>query len=76
MLAPKGSLYLTRPTLATYTATRAELEATAAELFDLVGRGVVRIEVNQTYALQDAARAHRDLEARRTTGSTVLLTGA
>ena len=76
VLAPKGSLYLTRPTLATYTATRAELEATAAELFDLVGRGVVRIEVNQTYALQDAARAHRDLEARRTTGSTVLLTGA
>ncbi len=75
VLAPKGSLYLTRPTLATYTATRAELEATAAELFDVVGRGVVRIEVNQTYALQDAARAHRDLEARRTTGSTVLLTG-
>ena len=76
VLAPKGSLYLTRPTLATYTATRAELEATAGELFDVVGRGVVRIEVNQTYELQDAAQAHRDLEARRTTGSTVLLAGA
>ncbi len=76
VLAAKGSLYLTRPTLATYTATRRELEETTAELFDVVGRGAVRIEVNQTYALQDAAQAHRDLEARRTTGSTVLLTGA
>ena len=75
VLAAKGSLYLTRPTLATYTATRAELEATTAELFDVVGRGAVRIEVNQTYALRDAAQAHRDLEARKTSGSTVLATG-
>ncbi|MCE2539105.1 MAG: zinc-binding dehydrogenase, partial [Acidobacteria bacterium] len=55
---------------------RQELEETTAELFDVVGSGAVRIEVNQTYALQDAAQAHRDLEARQTTGSTVLLTGA
>ncbi|MYN64615.1 MAG: quinone oxidoreductase [Acidobacteria bacterium] len=76
ILAQKGSLFLTRPTLANYTATRQELEETTAELFDVVGSGAVRIEVNQTYALEDAAQAHRDLEARRTTGSTVLLTGA
>lgn len=75
LLAARGSLFLTRPTLATYTATREELEETTAELFDVVGSGAVRIEVNQTYALEDAAEAHRDLEARRTTGSTVLLTG-
>ena len=76
LLAQKGSLFLTRPTLANYTSTRQELEETTAELFDVVGSGAVRIEVNQTYALEDAAQAHRDLEARRTTGSTVLLTGA
>jgi NADPH2:quinone reductase len=76
ILAGRGSLFLTRPTLATYTATREELEETTAELFDVVGRGAVRIEVNQTYALENAAQAHRDLEARKTTGSTVLLTGA
>ena len=76
VLAARGSLFLTRPTLATYTATRAELEATTAELFDVIAAGAVKIEVNQTYALQDVAQAHRDLEARRTTGSTVLLTGA
>ena len=76
LLAQKGSLFLTRPTLANYTATRRELEEATAELFDVVGSGAVRIEVNQTYALEDAAQAHRDLEARRTTGSTVLLTGA
>ena len=76
LLARKGSLFLTRPTLADYTATRQELEETTAELFDVVGSGAVRIEVNQTYALENAAQAHRDLEARRTTGSTVLLTGA
>ena len=76
LLAQKGSLFLTRPTLANYTATRQELEETTAELFDVVGSGAVRIEVNQTYALEDAAQAHRDLEARRTTGSTVLMTGA
>lgn len=72
-LAAKGSLYLTRPTLDTYTATRADLAATADELFAAVASGAVAIEVNQTYALRDAAQAHRDLEARKTTGSTVLI---
>lgn len=72
-LAAKGSLYLTRPTLDTYTATRADLAATADELFAVVVSGAVAIEVNQTYALRDAAQAHRDLEARKTTGSTVLI---
>jgi len=76
LLAAKGSLFLTRPTLATYTATRDELEATTADLFDVVGSGAVKIEVKQTYALENAAQAHRDLEARKTSGSTVLLTGA
>ncbi len=72
VLAQKGSLFLTRPTLGTYIATREELEATARELFDVVVSGAVKIEVNQTYPLEDAATAHRDLEARKTTGSTVL----
>lgn len=73
MLSAKGSLYATRPTLMTYTASRADLVATASELFDMVGRGIVRINVNQTYPLSAAADAHRDLQARKTTGSTVLL---
>lgn len=73
VLAQKGSLFLTRPTLAHYTATRAELEALGQELFDVVGSGAVHIEIKQTYALADAVQAHRDLEARRTTGSTILL---
>jgi NADPH:quinone reductase len=73
ILAPKGSLYLTRPTLATYTATRQDLLDTANDLFDVVSKDVVKISVNQTYALKDAEQAHRDLEARKTTGSTVLL---
>ena len=73
MLAAKGSLYVTRPTLMTYTARREDLEAGARELFDMVKSSKVKIEVNQTYALKDAAQAHRDLEARKTTGSTVLL---
>lgn len=73
-LAFKGSLYLTRPTLATHIATRDALETTAGDLFDVVSRGIVKVEINQSYALADAAQAHRDLEARRTTGSTVLLT--
>ncbi len=73
ILSQKGSLFLTRPTLFTYTATRAGLEQSANGLFDVVGRGIVRIEVNQRYALKDAAQAHRDLEGRRTTGATVLL---
>lgn len=72
-LAAKGSLFLTRPSLATYTAKRSDLERVAADLFDVVGKGAVKIQVNQTYALKDAARAHIALEARRTTGSTVLL---
>jgi NADPH2:quinone reductase len=73
MLAAKGSLYVTRPTLVTYTAKREDLEAMAADLFDVVKSGKVKIEVNQTYPLKDAAQAHRDLESRKTTGSTVLL---
>jgi NADPH2:quinone reductase len=73
ILAAKGSLYLTRPTLATYTAKRADLEQTAADLFDVVQTGAVKIEVNQTFALKDAAAAHVALESRKTTGSTVLL---
>lgn len=73
LLAAKGSLFLTRPSLMTYTAKREDLVSSAAELFDVVGRGFVRVEVNQTYPLSEAAQAHRDLEARKTTGSTVLL---
>ena len=71
VLATKGSLFLTRPTLATYTGTREELVATANQLFDVVLKGAVKIEVNQTYPLNQAAQAHRDLEARKTTGSTL-----
>ncbi len=73
ILAAKGSLYLTRPTLATYTSKREDLEAHAAALFDVVAKGAVKIRVNQNFALKDAADAHRALEARKTTGSTVLL---
>ncbi len=73
VLSAKGSLFLTRPTLMTYTARREDLLASAAELFEVVGSGAVRIVINQTYPLAEAARAHRDLEARRTTGSSVLL---
>ena len=73
ILAAKGSLFATRPTLFTYVAKRADLVASAGELFDMVGRGIVKINVNQTYPLREAARAHRDLEDRKTTGSTVLL---
>jgi len=73
LLAKMGSLFLTRPTLFTYTAQRQDLLAMAGELFDMVISGKVKIEVNQRYPLADAAQAHRDLEGRRTTGSTVLL---
>jgi len=73
ILAAKGSLYLTRPTLATYVAKLADLERSAAELFDVVAQGAVKIQVNQTFALQDAAAAHIALESRQTTGSTVLI---
>jgi NADPH2:quinone reductase len=72
LLAQKGSLYLTRPTLFNYTASRQQLEQSAADLFDVVGSGRVVIEVKQRFALADAAKAHRALEARQTTGSTVL----
>jgi len=72
ILAGKGSLFLTRPTLNTYTATREDLLTAARELFEVVQSGAVKIAVNQTYPLREAARAHRDLEGRRTTGSTVL----
>ncbi len=67
------SATLTRPVLFHYTAARDELEETARELFEVVRRGIVKIEIDQTYALEDAAAAHRELEARRTTGSTVLI---
>ncbi|MFC7332553.1 quinone oxidoreductase family protein [Rhodocista pekingensis] len=73
LLAAKGGLFLTRPTLFQYIATRAELEETAADLFAVVKDGTVKVEVRQTFPLRDAAEAHRALEARRTTGSTVLL---
>jgi NADPH:quinone reductase len=73
VLAGKGSLYVTRPTLMTYTALREDLEAGAKELFDVVKSGKVKIEINQTCKLADAAQAHRDLESRKTTGSTVLM---
>lgn len=72
ILAQKGSLFLTRPTLFTYIEDPAELRASAAELFDIVGSGKVRIEINQRFALAEAAQAHRALEARKTTGSTIL----
>src|SRR3954471_8484235 len=72
LLAQKGSLYLTRPTLFHYIATRDQLESSAGELFDVVQDGKVKIEVKQHFPLKDAAEAHRELEARKTTGSTIL----
>jgi NADPH2:quinone reductase len=72
LLAQKGSLFLTRPTLFNYIAAREELEDAAAELFEVVSSGKVRIEIGQRYPLEDVAEAHRALEARRTSGSTVL----
>jgi NADPH:quinone reductase len=73
LLSQKGSLYATRPTLATYTAKRVDLLKMAEEMFALVQSGKLRNDARQTYALKDAAQAHRDLESRKTTGSTVLL---
>jgi NADPH:quinone reductase len=73
LLAQKGSLYVTRPTLNTYAAKHENLVAMAKELFEVVQSGAVKIEVRQTYPLKDAAKAHADLGARKTTGSTVLL---
>lgn len=72
-LAKRHSLYVTRPVLFDFIDTRERLLAASRELFELIASGVVRIHVNQRYALKDAAAAHRDLEARKTTGSTVLL---
>ena len=73
LLAAKGSLFLTRPTLFNYTATPEDLAAAARDLFAVVKKKVVKISINQTYPLREAAQAHRDLEARKTTGSTILL---
>jgi NADPH2:quinone reductase len=73
ILAQKGSLYVTRATLVTYTATRADLEATARDLFDVVLSGKVKIEIYRTDPLRDAQQAHRDLESRKTTGSLLLI---
>jgi NADPH2:quinone reductase len=73
LLAAKGSLYLTRPTLGTYIASREELEARTAALFDIVRSGAVKIEIGNQYPLAAAAQAHRDLESRKTTGSIILL---
>ena len=72
ILAQKGSLFLTRPTLYNYTATRAELEQAATELFDVVANGKVKVEIKQRFALMNAAEAHSALEARKTSGSTIL----
>ena len=71
VLAAKGSLYLTRPSLMVYNASRAELVASAGALFDMVSSGKVRIEINNRYPLSEAVQAHRDLEGRKTTGSTI-----
>jgi NADPH2:quinone reductase len=73
ILSQKGSLFLTRPTLVTYTATRSDLEAAAKEVFDVIRQGKVKVEVRHTYPLKDAAQVHRDLEGRRTVGSIVMV---
>lgn len=73
LLAQKGSLYIQRPTLATYIRSRERLETTAADLFDVVGSGKVKVHIEQTYPLAEVARAHNDLEQRRTVGSSILL---
>jgi NADPH2:quinone reductase len=73
LLQQKGSLYITRPTLVHYTAKRDDLVATAKDLFEVVASGKVKIEINHRYPLKDAAQAQRDLEARKTTGSTILI---
>jgi len=73
LLSAKGSLYVTRPTLMAYTATDADLKETADDLVSMVASGKVKIPVNQRYALADAVQAHRDLESRKTTGTTILL---
>jgi NADPH2:quinone reductase len=72
-LASRGSLFITRPTLFSYAASRGELEEMAADLFAMVTSGKVKVDVRQRYALADAAKAHADLESRKTTGSSILL---
>jgi NADPH2:quinone reductase len=72
LLAQKGSLFLTRPTLFNYIATREELEQSASALFEMVDSGKVKVEIKQRFPLREAAEAHRALEGRKTTGSTVL----
>jgi NADPH2:quinone reductase len=73
ILSQKGSLYLTRPTLATYTATRSDLEATAREVFEVIREGKVKVEIRHTYPLAEAVQVHRDLEGRKTVGSIVMI---
>ncbi len=73
MLAKRGSLFATRPTLFSYTSTQEDLIETANDLFDIVSSGHVKININQTYALSEIIQAHQDLEARKTTGSTILI---
>jgi len=73
ILAAKGALFMTRPTLMVYTAKREDLLAHARDLFEVVKSGAVKIEIQQTYPLSEAGRAHQDLEARKTTGSTILI---
>jgi NADPH2:quinone reductase len=73
ILAPRGSLYLTRPTLATHTGTRELLDECANAVFNVVQNGYVRIAVNQTYSLAEIAQTHTDMEGRKTTGSTVII---
>ncbi len=72
-LALRGSLFVTRPALADYIADPREKDALAAELFDHVGHGRIKVEINQRYLLEDAAQAHRDIESRRTTGSSIFV---
>ncbi|MDP5021665.1 MAG: quinone oxidoreductase, partial [Burkholderiaceae bacterium] len=73
ILAAKGSIYVTRPTLATYIATRADLVSRCNALFDMVTSGKIKIDASASYKLADAAQAHRDLEGRKTTGSVILV---
>jgi len=72
-LAKRGSLYVTRPTLFDYTADRADLESLARETFAVVRKKLVKVQIHQRYKLADAAQAHRDLEARKTTGASVIV---
>lgn len=72
-LSQRGSLYMTRPTLMTYVADDKDLQETAADLFEVVKSGKVKIPINQRYKLTDAVQAHRDLESRKTTGTSILL---